>query len=506
VIACRADGECSGSQKCCADLWNGRRCVDPEISGNVCPAASGVSCATTSAACSDDSQCGGDGTKCCADACNVARCQQSCAALDCPIAPLGPGCRLVQAAPDRNGCQTQCPRVECMRDCNSSLPCDAGSACFESRRCGQLSQGWGCGVQRGDFLCHQNCLRDSDCPYSTPQCNEVVLWSAGAAALRRMCFKCPVPDCPVVNVQPGCKIVAIFGYNGCRQCDLVVCDHHESCTPPICSEPAPAFTPPFCFWNTLRRHSNKCPACPRVSCLGDCLAGDPESREIRVACNMCTCSSFTGKIVCPGRTCTSSCTPFFTSCIACVCSRGALSCVHSCPGEMLFRLTSLPNMTIPMLDDFIYDWAKDLATQPRVFGYEIRFEALSAMLSLPQPSTADDAAALTAQLRAYFVRHGFSERAVVEVKELDTPPPGPVVLDTAGDGNLGPGAIAAVAVSVGVVVALAAVVAVVVMRRRQQQAVIHVPAVTITAPPAVAVILAAIPTGSEVSEEAHDFL
>jgi hypothetical protein len=172
---------------------------------------------------------------------------------------------------------------------------------------------------------------------------------------------------------------------------------------------------------------------------------------------------------------------------------------------MLFRLTSLPNMTIPMLDDFIYDWSKDLATQPRVFGYEIRFEALSAMLSLPQPASADDAAALTAQLRAYFVRHGFSERAVVEVKELDTDPPGPIVLETGGGGSLSAGAIAAVAVSVGVVAALAAMVVVVVVRTRRLQAVIHVPAVT-TAPAPVAAVVAPTPTGSEVSEEAHDFL
>ncbi len=268
---CRFDTQCPGTQKCCSDTRGGLRCVEPHHGDAVCPVASGVPCGATTGRCTSDAQCAGS-SKCCADSCNVRRCRNTCPALECaqPPVPLGPGCRLVPAAPDASGCLTQCPRVECLRDCNASMPCEEGSACFESRRCGQLSDGWGCGVQHGDFKCHPTCLRDSDCPYATPQCNDVVLWSQDAAVRRRMCHKCPVPDCPVAELRPGCKIVAAFGYNGCRQCDRLVCDNREACTPPVCTEPAPTFSPPYCYWNTKRRDDRNCPACPRVSCLADC--------------------------------------------------------------------------------------------------------------------------------------------------------------------------------------------------------------------------------------------
>ena len=237
----------------------------------MCPAASGISCSVGWSSCTEDWQCSG-GKKCCADACNHAQCQQPCPKLDCPLAPavLGGGCVVVQPRPDASGCVTQCPSVECTRDCNSSVPCGDGSGCFESRRCGLLSTGWGCGVQRGDFKCHPLCVTDADCPMSVPQCNEVVLWSQDAAVRRRMCFKCPVAVCPVADVGPGCQVTAAFGYNGCRQCDHVVCDNRRACVAPVCTEPAPTFTPSLCYWNTKRTDDSRCPACPRVSCLADC--------------------------------------------------------------------------------------------------------------------------------------------------------------------------------------------------------------------------------------------
>ncbi len=172
---------------------------------------------------------------------------------------------------------------------------------------------------------------------------------------------------------------------------------------------------------------------------------------------------------------------------------------------MLFRLSNLPNVTIPMLDDLLFDWSKDLAVRPRVFGYEIRAAGLSAMLSLPQlRRNSEDVADVAALLRSFFVRNGFSERVVMEVAEVPTEPPDPVVLNSGG-GGVSPGGIAGIVLGIVTLIALATVLGVMAVRRHRQRAAQPSSAAAVVSAPNAALTVPT-PGSSEVSEETHDFL
>ena len=162
-------------------------------------------------------------------------------------------------------------------------------------------------------------------------------------------------------------------------------------------------------------------------------------------------------------------------------------------------------MTIPMLADYMFDWAKNFAVRPRVFGYEIRNLALSAMVALPkqQPGRREEADDVAALLRAYFVNNGFPERVLVQVPETGTPAPDPEVLEARG--GVSPGAVAGIALGVAAGCALVVVVGVVIVRRqRERQRVLRV---ALQGPPdsSGTSSVEATPTVSEVSEDGHDF-
>ncbi len=173
-------------------------------------------------------------------------------------------------------------------------------------------------------------------------------------------------------------------------------------------------------------------------------------------------------------------------------------CTHTCEGLAVFRLSNMPKMTVPMLEDFLFAWSEEFAVRPTLFGFEIRNQRLSALMSMRLGARAQTTEYGTS-LRAFLERNGYPGDAVTVVSDgssTATATSEPAGLFAGGPQGLSSGAIAGICFGVvigGLVVGL--LIASAIHRRNKSSAFEHVPA-----PAAHAT------TGNDVSEETHDFL